>query len=181
MMVKAWCSWERDREREREGKHIDDENIYIENKCIIHSLSLIHAITRPTWGAGVSDEILGEANLEGEPSKKWEQSVYADPMPNPAPKATDAQRVTGLPSLNLRLLIWEGYKHQLKNQQTITPVSKMPEPKWSVNEHAKKLSQISHEPLIWYSSLLCHDFNKSQNNGDVCYLQMPEEAGQIFT
>lgn len=117
-MVKAWCSWERDREREHEGKHIDDENIYIENKCIIHCLSLIHAITRPTWGAGVSDEILGEAKLEGEPSKKWEQSVYADPMPNPAPKATDAQRVTGLPGLNLRLLIWEGYKHQLKNQQT---------------------------------------------------------------
>lgn len=55
--------------------------------------------------------------------------MYADPMPNPAPKATDAQRVTGLPGLNLRLLIWKGHKHQLKNQQTTTPVSKMPEPK----------------------------------------------------
>lgn len=108
MFVKVCMCAEKERERENEVKRIDDENIYVENKCIIHCLSLIHAITRPTWGAGVSDEILGEANLAGEPSKKWEQSVYADPMPNPAPKATDAQRVTGLPGLNLRLLIWGG-------------------------------------------------------------------------
>ena len=40
----------------------------------------------------------GDANFAVEPSNKELQSVYADPMPNPAPKAIDAQRVTGLPS-----------------------------------------------------------------------------------
>lgn len=50
-----------------------------------------------TWGAGVSI-ILGAANFAGDPSNKREHSVYADPMPNPAPKATEAQRLTGLPS-----------------------------------------------------------------------------------
>ena len=43
--------------------------------------------------------IPGVANFAGDPSNKREQSVYADPMPTPAPKATDAQRVTGLPSI----------------------------------------------------------------------------------
>jgi hypothetical protein len=43
--------------------------------------------------------ISGVANFAGDPSNKREQSVYADPMPKPAPKATDAQRVTGVPSI----------------------------------------------------------------------------------
>lgn len=42
--------------------------------------------------------IFGDANFVVEPSNNELQSVYADPMPNPAPKAIDAQRVTGLPS-----------------------------------------------------------------------------------
>ena len=52
----------------------------------------------PTWGAGVS-VILGAANFAGDPSNKREHSVYADPIPTPAPKATDAQRETGLPGM----------------------------------------------------------------------------------
>lgn len=36
-------------------------------------------------------------NLGEDPSKDWEHSEYAEPIPTPAPKATDAQRVAGLP------------------------------------------------------------------------------------
>lgn len=47
---------------------------------------------------GWASVIFGDVNLAVEPWNKELQSVYADPMPNPAPKAIDAQRVTGLPS-----------------------------------------------------------------------------------
>lgn len=43
--------------------------------------------------------LLGAVNFGGVASDKREQSVYADPMPTPAPKATDAQRVTGVPGM----------------------------------------------------------------------------------
>lgn len=43
------------------------------------------------------DVFLGHSIFAGDPWKIWEQSVYADPMPTPAPKATDAQRDTGDP------------------------------------------------------------------------------------
>lgn len=43
--------------------------------------------------------LLGAVNFGGVPSNKREQSEYADPMPTPAPKATDAQRVTGVPGM----------------------------------------------------------------------------------
>lgn len=54
-----------------------------------------------TCEAGETGEfkILGGADLAGNPPNFWEHSVYADPIPIPAPKATDAQRVTGLPGM----------------------------------------------------------------------------------
>lgn len=55
-------------------------------------ISLI--VTKPTLVTGVS-VTLGEVWLD--PSNFWEQSEYADPIPTPAPKAIDAQRVTGEP------------------------------------------------------------------------------------
>jgi hypothetical protein len=36
----------------------------------------------------------------GAPLNKYEHSVYAAPIPTPAPRATDAQRVVGLPVQN---------------------------------------------------------------------------------
>lgn len=53
---------------------------------------------RTLTGSGVS-EVLGLANFAGDPSNLYEHSVYAEPIPTPAPKATDAQRVTGLPDM----------------------------------------------------------------------------------
>ena len=51
------------------------------------------------WGGCNSSGALevGGTNFAVDPSKIREQSVHADPMPTPAPKAIDAQRVTGVP------------------------------------------------------------------------------------
>lgn len=49
-----------------------------------------------------ASEMLG-VNFDEDPSNFWEHSVYADPMPTPAPKATDAQRVTGLPGVSINI------------------------------------------------------------------------------
>lgn len=49
-----------------------------------------------------STEAVG-VNFAGATSNFWEHSVYADPSPIPAPKATDAQRVTGLPATILNV------------------------------------------------------------------------------
>lgn len=38
-----------------------------------------------------------EAEEDDDASKAREQSVYADPIPSPAPNAIDAHLVTGLP------------------------------------------------------------------------------------
>lgn len=43
------------------------------------------------------DETSEDETLWGKPSNMYEQSVYADPIPTPAAKATDAHWVTGLP------------------------------------------------------------------------------------
>lgn len=45
------------------------------------------------------------AEVEDDASKKREQSVYAEPIPIPAPKAIDAHLVTGLPKASQKNLI----------------------------------------------------------------------------
>lgn len=47
------------------------------------------------WAEGTV-ETLGD-HFGGAPLNKYEHSVYAAPIPTPAPSATDAQRVVGLP------------------------------------------------------------------------------------
>ena len=49
-----------------------------------------------TWETGESETVGGLKFAVGLPNNR-EQSEYADPRPTPAPKATDDQRVTGLP------------------------------------------------------------------------------------
>lgn len=53
-------------------------------------------ITKLTWDTVWETE---EVSVnEGGASKAREQSVYAEPIPSPAPKAIDAHLVTGLPT-----------------------------------------------------------------------------------
>lgn len=58
-------------------------------------------LTSLTWleGKGGTVETLGGVHFGVDPSNMLEHSVYAVPMPTPAPKATDAHRVTGLPGM----------------------------------------------------------------------------------
>lgn len=71
-------------------------------------------------GAGASSSF-GGANFGEYPPKRQEQSVYADPIAIPAPKATDAHRVTGLPDrTNQSYELKEGLRKTCKAESTKT-------------------------------------------------------------
>lgn len=75
-----------------------------------------------TWGVW---EIL-VVNLGGDPSSLREHSEYAEPIPSPAPKATDAQRVAGLPNTSINI-IYDQLDSAIRQLQSLEAYYKIPQ------------------------------------------------------
>jgi len=59
-----------------------------------------HSKTPSKWTDSTGSDYLSSPlgdHFGGAPLNKYEHSVYAAPIPTPAPRATEAQRVVGLP------------------------------------------------------------------------------------
>ena len=73
-------------------EHTDDK--FQTSKTLTAGSRISEKVITSGWAEGTV-ETLGDHF--GEPLNMYEHSVYAAPIPTPAPSATDAQRVVGLP------------------------------------------------------------------------------------
>lgn len=74
-------------------------------------------------------------------SKAREQSVYAEPIPIPAPKAIDAHLVTGLPIQNQKL--------RYEKEKTISRQVKIPE----LGQYMIQIGEIKHSKTLFHSEI----------------------------